>query len=179
MLCNAFPTARLCHSSLCVYQMGGDVVDHVVIFQLVVYDGASAFPLSTSWKAEDIGLFTPDPTQHRHIRSVRGATYCSSVYVFLNQLRSADPYVVLLRSSDTSGFLCALVSSSIPAVLPVSYVLSFLAPFQRWRVSEQTFNLALRGEAYEWYNSELSDIERAGLWTYTVDHEFGWFARSR
>ena len=101
-------------------------------------DGVSAFPVNTTWKAEDIGLFAPDTTQDRHIRSVRGTTYCSNVYVFLNQLRSQIP----LRGE---------------AVV---------------RANTQS---CLRGEAYEWYNSELTDLERTGLWTYPVEHEFGWF----
>lgn len=42
-------------------------------------------------------------------------------------------------------------------------------------LSVRTPSHALGGDAYEWYNPKLYDFERTGLWTYLVDHEFGWF----
>lgn len=38
-----------------------------------------------------MGYFTPDPTSNVHVRTVRGTTYYTNVYAFLNQLKALVP----------------------------------------------------------------------------------------
>ncbi|KAG0157497.1 hypothetical protein PDIDSM_4682 [Penicillium digitatum] len=54
-------------------------------------DGQDAPHSTAPWKTDDVGYFTPDPTSDVHVRTLRGTTYYTNVYAFINQLKALIP----------------------------------------------------------------------------------------
>ncbi|EKV13320.1 hypothetical protein PDIG_39320 [Penicillium digitatum PHI26] len=54
-------------------------------------DGQDAPHSTAHWKTDDVGYFTPDPTSDVHVRTLRGTTYYTNVYAFINQLKALIP----------------------------------------------------------------------------------------
>ncbi|CAI7583098.1 unnamed protein product [Penicillium pancosmium] len=42
--------------------------------------------VTTGWKTDDVGYFTPNPLLKEHVRTEKGLTHYNNVYAFLNQL---------------------------------------------------------------------------------------------